>query len=91
MTHHMTKMLKRGSSTGILSNVSVKVKKLHGYGHLEEVVVRRDDHQLYMFKKGFDLHLNDIEDMLLLAVQHKLFQLDENDIVDFIVTLHMFS
>ncbi|GJV01103.1 hypothetical protein Tco_1334672 [Tanacetum coccineum] len=87
-------MLKRGSSTGkILSVVSVKVKKLHGYGHLEEIVVRRADRQLYKFKEGdfVDLHLNDIEDMLLLAFQHKLFQLDESDIVDFIVALRMFT
>ncbi|GJR35461.1 hypothetical protein Tco_1211145 [Tanacetum coccineum] len=54
------------------------VKKLHGYGHLEEIVVKISDPQLYMFKEGdfVDLHLNDIEDMLLLAVQHKLFNLE---------------
>ncbi|GJV00582.1 hypothetical protein Tco_1329852, partial [Tanacetum coccineum] len=38
-----------------------------------------------------DLHLNDIEDMLLLAVQHKLFHLTDSDIVDFIVSLRMFT
>ncbi|GJX14828.1 hypothetical protein Tco_0206586 [Tanacetum coccineum] len=55
--------------------------------HLEEIVVKRSDQQLYKFKEGdfVDLHLNDIEDMLLLAVQHKLFHLDGNVIVDFIV------
>ncbi|GKB54542.1 hypothetical protein Tco_0905295 [Tanacetum coccineum] len=54
----------------ILSMVNVNVKKLHGYGHLEEIVVRRVDRQLYKFKEGdfVDLHLNDVEDMLLLAV-----------------------
>nr|GEW61790.1 hypothetical protein [Tanacetum cinerariifolium] len=69
---------------------SVKVKKLHGYGHLEEIVVRRADQQLYKPKEGdfIDVHLNDIEDMLLLAVQHKLFQLDGSDIVGFIVALY---
>ncbi|GKA77016.1 putative reverse transcriptase domain-containing protein [Tanacetum coccineum] len=69
------------------------VKKLHGYGHLEKVVVKRADRQLYKFKEGdfVDLHLNDIEDMLLLAVQHKLFHLNESDIVDFIVALRMFT
>ncbi|GJR72890.1 hypothetical protein Tco_0085255 [Tanacetum coccineum] len=58
------------------------VKKLHGYGHLEEIVVKRDDRQLYKFKEGdfVDLHLNDIEDMLLFAVQHKLFHLNDSDI-----------
>ncbi|GKG39149.1 hypothetical protein Tco_0463294, partial [Tanacetum coccineum] len=46
------------------------VKKLHGYGHLEEIMVKRADRQLYKFKDDdfVDLHLNEIEDMLLLAV-----------------------
>ncbi|GKD26223.1 hypothetical protein Tco_1232437, partial [Tanacetum coccineum] len=49
--------------------------------------------QIYKFKEGdfVDLHLNDIEDMLLLAIQHKLFHLDRSDIVDFIVALCMFT
>ncbi|GKD04112.1 hypothetical protein Tco_1179086 [Tanacetum coccineum] len=77
----------------ILSVVNVKVKKLHGYGHWEEIVLRRADRQKYTFKEGdfINLHLNDIEDMLLFAVQHKLFQLDGNDIVDFTVALRMFT
>ncbi|GJR18582.1 hypothetical protein Tco_0967109 [Tanacetum coccineum] len=90
----MTKMLKRGSSTGnIFSVVSVKVQKLHGYGHLDEIMVRRVDRQLYKFKEGdvVDLHLNDIKDMLLLTVQHKLFQLGHSEIVNFIVALRMFT
>nr|GEW19620.1 hypothetical protein [Tanacetum cinerariifolium] len=92
---------KRGSSTRVTSvsygiNLSVKsisVKKQHGYGHLEDIVVRRADRQLYKFKKGdfVNLHLNDIEDMLLLVVQHKLFQLDGSNIVDLIVALRMFT
>ncbi|GJV88057.1 hypothetical protein Tco_1531995 [Tanacetum coccineum] len=84
----MTKILKKESSTE-----SVSVKKLHGYGHLEEIVVKRSNQQLYKFKEGdfVDLHLNDIEYMLLLAVQHKLFHLDGSDIVDFIVALQMFT
>nr|GEY94405.1 hypothetical protein [Tanacetum cinerariifolium] len=59
------------------------VKKLHGYGHLEEVVVKRSDRQLCKFKEGdfVDLHLNDIED-LLLAIQQKLFYLNESDIAN---------
>ncbi|GJY76360.1 hypothetical protein Tco_0481476 [Tanacetum coccineum] len=81
------------STQKILGVKSVSVKKLHGYGHLEEIVVKRADQQLYKFKEGdfVDLHLNDIEDMLLLAVQHKLFHLNESDIVDFIVALRMFT
>ncbi|GKD05884.1 hypothetical protein Tco_1180858 [Tanacetum coccineum] len=79
-----TKATRESNTEKILSVVSVKVEKLHGYGHLEEIVVRRSDRQLYKFKEGDfvdlhlnDLHLNDIEDMLLLVVQHKLFQLDD--------------
>ncbi|GJW19519.1 hypothetical protein Tco_0026955 [Tanacetum coccineum] len=72
---------------------SVSVKKLHGYGHLEEMVVKELNRQFYKFKEGdfIDLQLNEIEDMLLLAVQHKLFHLIGSDIVDFIVALRMFT
>ncbi|GJT30095.1 hypothetical protein Tco_0910370 [Tanacetum coccineum] len=75
----------------ILSVVNVSVKKLHGYGHLDEIVVKRADCQLYKLKEGdfVDLHLNDIEDMLLRVVQHKLFNLNGSDIVDLIVALRM--
>ncbi|GJX34970.1 hypothetical protein Tco_0246527 [Tanacetum coccineum] len=57
------------STKAILGVKNVSVKKLHEYGHIEKIVVKRSDQQLYMFKEGdfVDLHLNDIEDMLLLA------------------------
>ncbi|GKE33892.1 hypothetical protein Tco_1453214, partial [Tanacetum coccineum] len=79
--------LKRTYTTSI-----TKTKEAR-YGHLEEIVVKRDDRQFYKFKEGdfVDLHMNDIEDMLLLAVRHKLFHLTDNDIVDFIVALRMFT
>ncbi|GKC84869.1 hypothetical protein Tco_1140586, partial [Tanacetum coccineum] len=81
--------LKTSDLEAILGVKSVSVKKLHGYGHLEKIVVKRSDQQLYKFKECdfVDLYLNDIEDMLILAVQHKLFHLDDNDIVDFIADL----
>nr|GEZ19233.1 hypothetical protein [Tanacetum cinerariifolium] len=49
--------------------------------------------QLYKFKECdfVDLHLNDVEDMLLLVVQHKLFHLNDSDIIDFIMALRMFT
>ncbi|GJR05151.1 hypothetical protein Tco_0528135 [Tanacetum coccineum] len=49
--------------------------------------------KLYKFKEGdfLDLHLNDIEDMLLLIAQNKLFNLDGDVIVDFITALKMFT
>ncbi|GJS90227.1 hypothetical protein Tco_0772863 [Tanacetum coccineum] len=81
------------SIKAILGVKSVSVKKLHGYGHLEEIVVKRSNQQLYKFKEGdfVDLHLNDIKDVILLAIQHKLFHLDGSVIVDFIVALCMFT
>ncbi|GKA35872.1 hypothetical protein Tco_0722363 [Tanacetum coccineum] len=92
---HVNKFSKHNvySTKAILGVKSVKVVKLHGYGHLEGIVVKRSDQRLYTFKEGdfVDLHLNDIEDMLLLAVHHKLFHLDRSDIVDFVVALRMFT
>nr|GEU84515.1 hypothetical protein [Tanacetum cinerariifolium] len=81
------------SAKAILGVKSVSVKKLHGYGHLEEIMVKRSDQQLYKFKEGdfVDLHMKDIKDMLLLAVQHKLFHLYGSDIVDFIMALRTFT
>ncbi|GKF11943.1 hypothetical protein Tco_0049869, partial [Tanacetum coccineum] len=69
------------------------VDKLHSYGYLEEIMVRKADRQLYKLKEGdfINRHLNDIEDMLLLLVQHKLFQLDDSEIVDLAMALHMFT
>ncbi|GKD76200.1 hypothetical protein Tco_1334482 [Tanacetum coccineum] len=66
----------------ILSVVSVNVNKQFGYGNLQEIVVRRAVQKLYTFKEGdfLNLHLNDIEDMLLLHVQKKLFNLYGDDI-----------
>ncbi|GJT68155.1 hypothetical protein Tco_1019635 [Tanacetum coccineum] len=62
----------------ILSMKSVTANKLHSYGYLNEIMVRITNRQLYKFKEGdfVNLHLNDIEDILLLVVQHKLFHLD---------------
>nr|GEZ25700.1 hypothetical protein [Tanacetum cinerariifolium] len=82
-------MLKKESSTRVNDvkyGIDLSVKKLHGYGYLEEIMVKRSDQQFYKFKEGdfVDLHLADIEDMLLLAAQHKLFHLHESIIVDFI-------
>ncbi|GJX94578.1 zf-CCHC domain-containing protein [Tanacetum coccineum] len=73
----------------ILSVKSLKVNKLHGYSYLEEIVVRRADRQLYKFKEGnfVNLHLNDIEDMFLLVIQHMLFHLNGEVIVDLAMTL----
>ncbi|GJV05631.1 hypothetical protein Tco_1343287 [Tanacetum coccineum] len=80
-------------SSSILGVKSASVNKLHGYGHMEEIMVKIADRQLYKFKEGdfVDPNLNDIEDMLLLVVQHKLFHLDNSNLVDFIMALRMFT
>ncbi|GKC36473.1 hypothetical protein Tco_1048857 [Tanacetum coccineum] len=73
----------------ILSIISVKVVEWYGYSHLEEIVVKRADQNLYTFKEGDfkRLHLNDIEYMLLLVVQNKLHSLDTNVVVHLAVKL----
>ncbi|GKB36479.1 hypothetical protein Tco_0881421 [Tanacetum coccineum] len=49
---------------------NVNVNEWYGYGHLEEIEVRRAYQKLYKFMEGDfpRLHLNEIEDMLLLVV-----------------------
>ncbi|GKC36149.1 hypothetical protein Tco_1048533, partial [Tanacetum coccineum] len=66
----------------IIAVTKLKVMKWYDYGYLEEIEVRREDQQLYKFKEGDfpRLHLYDIEDMMLLLVQNKLFNL-ETDVI----------
>nr|GEV59708.1 ribonuclease H-like domain-containing protein [Tanacetum cinerariifolium] len=77
----------------ILEVTNVKVNKWYGYGHFEEIEVRRVDQQLYKFVEGdfLRLHLNEIKDMLLLVVQNKLFNLNSDVIVNLAAELHMFT
>nr|GEV57185.1 hypothetical protein [Tanacetum cinerariifolium] len=72
---------------------SVQVENKFGYGYLKEIVMKRADQQLYKFIEGdfLDLHLNDIEDMLLLLTQNRLFNLYRDVIVQLGVALSMFT
>ncbi|GKE10391.1 hypothetical protein Tco_1413942, partial [Tanacetum coccineum] len=71
------------STKRILVVTNVKVKEWYGHGHLDEIEVQRSDQQLYKFMEGEfpRLHLHDIEDMLILLVQKKLFNLKGDVIV----------
>ncbi|GJX61833.1 hypothetical protein Tco_0294733, partial [Tanacetum coccineum] len=71
----------------------VEVMRKHGYGYLKEIVVRRANNDLYRFKEGDfpRLHINDIEDMLLLVVQNRLTNLSGDDVFDLAITLRMFT
>ncbi|GKC44642.1 hypothetical protein Tco_1062364 [Tanacetum coccineum] len=84
--------LKSIDSERMYTTSIIKMKAAR-YDLVEEIVMRRADRQLYNFKEGdfINLHLNDIEDMLLLVVQHKLFHLDGEVIVDLAVALRMFT
>ncbi|GJV07586.1 hypothetical protein Tco_1345242 [Tanacetum coccineum] len=57
------------STKRILAVTHVSVMRKHGYGYLEEIVVRRAENAFYRFKEGDfpRLRINDIEDMLLLC------------------------
>ncbi|GJV91829.1 hypothetical protein Tco_1539642 [Tanacetum coccineum] len=81
------------STKRILAVTHVKVMRKHGYGYLEEIVVRRADNILYRFKEGDfpRLRINDIEDMLILVVQNRLTNLSGDDVADFAIALRMFT
>nr|GEX75077.1 hypothetical protein [Tanacetum cinerariifolium] len=76
---------------GTYRMTTVNVNIWYGYGHFEEIEVRRFDQQLYKFMEGDfpRLHLNNIEDMLLLVGQNKLFNLKGKDIIHLAVTLRV--
>ncbi|GJW93640.1 hypothetical protein Tco_0173312 [Tanacetum coccineum] len=77
------------STKCILAVTHVKVMRKHGYGYLEEIVVRRADNALYRFKEGDfpRLRINDIKDMLLLVVQNQLTNLLGDDVADFAINI----
>ncbi|GJW77631.1 hypothetical protein Tco_0139313 [Tanacetum coccineum] len=81
------------STKRILAVTHVSVMRKHGYGYLEEIVVRRADNVLYRFKEGdfSRLRINDIEDMLILVVQNRLTNLSGDDVADFAIALRMFT
>nr|GEX89799.1 retrovirus-related Pol polyprotein from transposon TNT 1-94 [Tanacetum cinerariifolium] len=61
-----------------LQGIQWKFEKKFGYGYLKEIVIRRANQNRYKFKESdfLNLHLNNIEDMLLLIAQNKLFNLE---------------
>ncbi|GJX19234.1 retrovirus-related pol polyprotein from transposon TNT 1-94 [Tanacetum coccineum] len=71
----------------------ISVDKQFGYGYLKEIIVRRAYQNEYAFKEAdfSRLHLNDIEDMFLLYVQHKLHNLTGDEIVDLVNALRTFT
>ncbi|GJT47832.1 hypothetical protein Tco_0973989 [Tanacetum coccineum] len=81
------------STKRILVVTNVKVKEWYGHGHLDEIEVRRLDQQLYKFIEGDfpRLHLHDIEDMLILPVQNRLFNLKGDVIVHLAAALQSYQ
>ncbi|GKC27937.1 hypothetical protein Tco_1035231 [Tanacetum coccineum] len=77
----------------IITVTHVKVMKWYDYGYLEEIIVRREDQTLHKFKEdNFPrLNLRNIKDLLLLLVQKKLSNLENDVIFDLNVALRMFT
>nr|GEU60534.1 hypothetical protein [Tanacetum cinerariifolium] len=71
----------------------VKVMKWYDYGYLEDIIIQREDQTLHKFKESDFPRLNlcDIEDLLLLLVQKKLSNLEQDVIFDLNVALRMFT
>nr|GEW14680.1 hypothetical protein [Tanacetum cinerariifolium] len=81
------------SKRRIIVVTKLKIVEWHSYKHLDWIMVRRDDDKLYKFKEGDfkRLHIQDIEDMLLLLVQGKLTNLTVEERFAFNVSLRMFT
>nr|GFA19544.1 hypothetical protein [Tanacetum cinerariifolium] len=81
------------SKRRIIPVTNLKIVEWHNYKHLDWISVRRDDDKIYKFKEGDfkRLRLQDIEDILLLFVQGKLFNLTVEERFAFNVSLRMFT
>ncbi|GKA55988.1 hypothetical protein Tco_0755060 [Tanacetum coccineum] len=81
------------STMHIRAVTHIKVMRKHGYWYLEEIIVRRADNALYIFKEGdfLRIRINDIEDMLILVVQNRLTNISRDDVADFTIALRMFA
>nr|GEU53144.1 uncharacterized mitochondrial protein AtMg00810-like [Tanacetum cinerariifolium] len=77
----------------IIAVTELQIVEWHNYKHLDWITVRRDDDKLYKFKEGDfkRLHIQDIEDMLLLLDQGKLTNLTVEEHFAFNVSLRMFT
>nr|GEW73340.1 ribonuclease H-like domain-containing protein [Tanacetum cinerariifolium] len=81
------------SKRRIIAVIELQIVKCHDYKHLDWITMRRDDDKLYKFKEGDfkRLHIQDIEDMLLLLVQGKMTNLTVEERFAFNVSLRMFT
>nr|GFA09454.1 hypothetical protein [Tanacetum cinerariifolium] len=77
----------------IIAVTELQIVEWHDYKHLDWITVQRDDDKLYNFKEdNFKrLHIQDIEDMLLLLVQGKLANLMIEERFAFNISLRMFT
>ncbi|GKC62843.1 hypothetical protein Tco_1095441 [Tanacetum coccineum] len=77
------------SKRRIIAITKLQIVEWHNYKHLDWITVRRDDDKLYKFKEvNFNrLHIQDIEDKLLLFVQGKLTNLTVEERLAFNVSL----
>nr|GEV95192.1 hypothetical protein [Tanacetum cinerariifolium] len=81
------------SKRRIIAVTELKIVEWYNYKHLDWITVHRDDDKLYKYKEGDfkRLHIQDIEDMLLLLVQGKLKNLTVEEHFAFNVSLKMFT
>nr|GEW00820.1 hypothetical protein [Tanacetum cinerariifolium] len=77
----------------IIAVTDLKIVEWHNYKHLDWISIHHDDDKICKFKEGDfkRLHLQDIEDMLLLLAQGKLSNLTVEERFAFNVSLRMFT
>nr|GEY17976.1 hypothetical protein [Tanacetum cinerariifolium] len=81
------------SKRRIIDVTKLKIVEWYSCKHLDWITVRRDDDKLYKFMEGNfkRLHIQDIEDMLLLLVQGKLTNITVEERFAFNVSLRIFT
>ncbi|GJY26861.1 hypothetical protein Tco_0401587 [Tanacetum coccineum] len=81
------------SKCRIIAVTKLQIVKWHNYKHLDWITVRRYDDKLYKLKEGDlkRLHIQDIEDMLLLLVHGNLTNLTVKECLACNVSLRMFT
>nr|GEW43620.1 reverse transcriptase domain-containing protein [Tanacetum cinerariifolium] len=91
--HEDEGIILRAYQRRIIAVTELKIVEWHSYKHLDWITMRKDDDKFYKFKEGDfkRLHIQDIEDMLLLLVQGKLTNLTVEKRFAFNVSLRMFT
>ncbi|GJX92931.1 hypothetical protein Tco_0347517 [Tanacetum coccineum] len=80
------------SKIKIIRAKRITVEKKYGYGYLKDIMVKRADQKEYTFVEADfpRLNQNDIEDLYLLKIHDKIYNIDGMDEIDLINALQLY-